>query len=315
MVYPGATGSGGSKTNLEQYHADFKAAKVEALANDEAELNNALDSIQDGCLRGSYDADSTQKAINGLKEKLNEIERSLDKNLEPIYEMKAFADDINSKTVPGWEQVASQQNSILQEMDRLQIPDWQGTSGEAYRAHIARQQNDLRAQLALGESGKRAIADVATTQLGIITITEGFADAGTIAAAKAKASTPPESFNKGAWINPAANHQEFSFQFFTRTAAMINAFSALSEASGKICGGEGWNKSADEIKRALDQAMQLRDNPPESSNISGVNATVKSDSSAAEGNGLPEPTYPGNVPPPTIPTEGQDVSEGTTILR
>lgn len=309
MVDPFGAGTGGDYNALLDYHKRFTPAKDLATSNDAAELQNAMDSIQDGCLRGGYDETDTQKAIEKLVERLDEIAKLLESHLKPIYLMHDFAKDIKKDVVPGWAKVLEQFDAVLSEIDTLGIPTWQGASGEAYRTHVQNQRNDVMRQRNLGEHGKEAINWVADMQQSLNDAVKGYADPGRISAACETAAKPPESFSKGSWFNPGANSQEFSFQFYTRTAAMINAFGPMADFAAKITAGEGWSESAEGIAKTLGNAydqMERDKHTAPTPATDGVQVTLPP---TIEIPSYDVPSDPGN------PGQQPEETEGTAIQR
>ncbi|GEM_PF-1121908 len=225
---------------------------------DEQELQNAMDSVQDGCFQGGYKQQSTLEQIAELKRLLSDTARDLNEHLPKIIEMYDYVELIKLEVKPGWDEVVDELKQVRAEMDKLLIDDWQGKSADAYRRTIQDQMTRTDAQITLSGNTGGSIDSVAMLQDWIIKAAEneGISHASTYSATRTTVNQPAEQFSKGSWFNPNANAQEFSFSFYQRTAAMINSFNPLAQGAKQLSDGSGWRSSSQEIAQGLGQALE-----------------------------------------------------------
>lgn len=254
----GAEGGNVSSGVLTQTADDLKQMAEDAIRTDQQELDAALNAVQDNCFRGGHNAQATIDACNALAQQLHEMVKQMaDVTRNTIAKNCDYAEKIEREVTPGWESVLEQLKSVHEEMRTLKIDSWQGTASNAYHTKVGTQVNDTAKHIGLSQNARNSIEAVSLVQRGI---TEQAYSAllNAMSGAQGTVSQSAESFSKGSWFSRGANDQEFSFNFYRRTAAMLNSCAPQQSVLNELAGGNPWRPTstgiADQLGTALTEA-------------------------------------------------------------
>lgn len=254
----------------------------EAAEKDAQELQNAMDAVQTHCFRQGHNAQSTIDACNDLVERLNEMLTNMSNSLQPIAQMCDYAERIETEVTPGWDDVLTKLEAVRNEMPELGIDSWGGTGSNKYHETLKSRIRDTDVHIGLSENARGSIDAVSLVQRGITTQAyNALQEAAN--SAENTVRTPPETFSKGAWFNPNANKHEYSFDFYRRTVAMLNACAPAESVLSELGGGNPWRPTstgiADQLGTALTEARSNQEikNDNYDSTVDEVGEEYKSD--------------------------------------
>ncbi len=257
-------GGGAVSSSLLTTTADeLKTLADTAIANDEAELQAALNAIQDNCFRGGHNEQATRQACDALAQQLRDMVNQMGEvTKNSIAKNCDYAEKIEREVSPGWRNVVDQLTAVREEMNAMKIDSWQGTASDAYHTKIGKQMNDANKHIGLSQNAKGSIDAVALVQRGI-TDQAYSALLSAISGGSSSANRAPASFTKESWFNRQANDLEFSFEFYSRTAAMLNACAPQQSVLNELAGGNPWRPTstgiADQLGVAISEARSDHD--------------------------------------------------------